>query len=259
MCRMAAYLGPSIALRRFLLEPAHNLVEQAKHPKETCYTNVNADGYGFGWYADDGLPAVYINPMPIWSDPNLQHLARTLSSDLWMANVRSATQGLPTGYTNTQPFADETLLFMHNGFIRSFEERVRPNMHRFLDATIQTGIRGNTDSEYLFALLRHMLAEDEDSSIETAMAALLENVRDWIGDAPAMLNLLVSSGQSLYAARHGLNETCPSLYYTTDDDLFPGAQLVASERLTDHDYWQSVPEHSILILNPDQPPELLAI
>ena len=39
------------------------------------------------------------------------------------------------------------------------------------------------------------------------------------------------------------------LYYTTDDELFPGGQLLASERFTDDSFWQPVPEHHILILD----------
>jgi glutamine amidotransferase len=259
MCRMAAYLGPSIRLEQFLLHPPHNLVEQARNPKETCYTKVNADGYGFGWYTEEGLPAVYLNPMPIWSDPNLPHLARTLTSDLWMANVRSATGGLPTGYMNTQPFQDDALLFMHNGFIRQFSSGVRPILHRYLDPSIQASIRGNTDSEYLFALLRHLLFTDDSLAIEDAIGAMFELLEGWAGKVPAMLNLAISSGECLYAARHALNEVCPSLYYTTDEDSFPGAQLIASERLTDAEFWQAVPEHSILVLDPDEPPELLPL
>ena len=34
--------------------------------------------------------------------------------------------------------------------------------------------------------------------------------------------------------------------------MFPGAQLIASERLTDSPFWQIVPEHQILILDPGE-------
>ncbi|MEJ2346422.1 MAG: class II glutamine amidotransferase [Gammaproteobacteria bacterium] len=259
MCRMAAYLGPMIRLDQFLLRPPHNLLAQARCPQETCYTKINADGYGLGWYPDDDLPAVYVNTLPMWSDPNLPHLSRSLHADLWLANVRSATDGLAVSFTNTQPFQDGELLFMHNGFIRNFSDAVRPLMHRYLDPEIQAGIQGNTDSEYLFALLRHLLLADEELSIEGAIAALFEVLETWIGDTPAMLNLLVSDGAAVYAARHALSEACPSLYYNTDDDSFPGGQLIASERLTHSEYWSAVPEHSILVFDPEQPPELLAI
>ena len=75
----------------------------------------------------------------------------------------------------------------------------------------------------------------------------------------ALLNIIVTDGIKLYAARHGINHECPSLYYTTDDELFPAGQVIASERLTEDDFWQPVPEHHLLIIEPDNPPELLAL
>ena len=70
---------------------------------------------------------------------------------------------------------------------------------------------------------------------------------------------IVTEGERLYASRHALNHGCPSLYYTTDDELFPGGQLLASERFTDDSFWQPVPEHHILILDAEKPPELLEL
>lgn len=258
MCRMAAYIGPPLRLDQFLLEPEHSLVEQAHHPRELNYAHLNADGFGVGWYADDGLPAVYLNPMPIWSDPNLAHLGRTLTSDLWVANIRSATPGFAVEFSNTQPFHDDTLLFMHNGFVRGFQERLRPILQRYLEPSIHASIHGSTDSEYLFAVLRQALLSEE-VSIDAAIRRLVELLQDWAYEARAMLNFIITSGRTLYAARHAMNEPCPTLYYTTDDERFPGGQLIASERLTESEYWNVVPEHSLLILGPDEPPELRSL
>lgn len=257
MCRMAAYLGPPIALRQFLLEPAHGLVIQARQPRELHYTTVNADGFGLGWFVDRA-PALYLNPMPIWSDPNLPHLGRSLTSDLWMGNVRSATGGLATGYTNTQPFTADGLIFMHNGFIRNFETQVRPRLHAYLDPRLQTEIRGNTDSEFLFALVRQVQAHEPEQTLTRVLSEVCRQLEQWIGEAPAMLNFIIADGRRLIALRHALNDVCPSLYYTADDENFPDGELVASERLTDHEFWQQVPDHSVLVLDRDAPPDLIS-
>lgn len=259
MCRMAAYLGPELALSDFLIEPPHSLMVQARQPRELHYTELNADGFGLGWYAEDGAPALYVCPLPVWSDPNVSHLGRSLRSAMWFGNVRSATPGLGFGFANTQPFSSGNLLYMHNGFVRDFSARVRPRLHTYLDPRIQAGIHGDTDSEFLWALLRHQLDDDGETPIETAIAEMFELLSDWVGNGTAMLNLLLSDGERIYATRHAINDHCPSLYFTTDDDNFPGGQLIASERLTDEAYWHGVPEHTILILDPEQPPELLSI
>ena len=46
---------------------------------------VNVDGFGIGWYLDDGEPGIYTNPMPIWSDTNLPHLAQLAGNHLNVA------------------------------------------------------------------------------------------------------------------------------------------------------------------------------
>ena len=260
MCRLAAYLGPEIPLKQFLLDPTHSLYVQSWQPQELRYAKLNADGFGIGWYDANDATATYVNPMPIWSDINLEGLARTLTNDLWVASVRSATSGFASGAANTQPFRDDDLIFTHNGFIAEFNRSMRSKALDFLEADISTEIRGNTDSEYLFALLRQLALENEDASLESLIGESLTLVADWVGNQEALLNLIVTDGDRIYAARHALNHDCPSLYYTTDDEHFPdGAQIVASERLTDAEFWQPVPENHLLILDPEQPPELLSL
>lgn len=254
MCRIAAYLGPVLPLKTFLLEPSHSLVDQAWRPREMRTATMNVDGFGFGWYTDEGEPAVYLNPMPIWSDVNLPHLGRALRSQTWIANVRSATGGLASNSSNTQPYLDEDLMFVHNGLFDEFATRFRPWARRQLHPEIEARIQGTSDSEYLFALLRQYVAEEPDLPLETALARLLEDLEPVQGQARALMNLIVTDGIRLVATRHALNSECPSLYFTADDDAFPGGILVASERLTDNEYWQPVPPHHLLILDPDEPP-----
>ena len=259
MCRLAAYIGPTIPLKQFLLDPPHSLVRQSWEPKELHYAKLNADGFGFGWYGLDEAPAIYTNPAPIWNDTNLDYLARSLESDLWLANVRSATQGSAVNQVNTQPFHDADLIYLHNGFIQNFRTHCRSLLEARLDPEFSASIQGNTDSEYLFALFRQLLAEEPDLPLEAVLEGLFESLEEWAGQQEALLNIVITDGQRLYAARHAFNHDCPSLYYITDDESFPGAQLIASEPLTQADFWQPVPEHHILILDPEQPPELIPL
>jgi glutamine amidotransferase len=259
MCRFAAYLGAPTTLGHFLLEPDHSLYRQAIAPKELRYTTLNADGFGFGWYGEEDEPLLYTNPAPIWNDPNLGALARTLTSDLWMASVRSATVGNPVGHANTQPFKDMELLFNHNGLIENFHEQVMPAIAGELEPGIFATVRGNTESEFLFAWLRQILVEDGELSIDEAVRELLVRLDDLLDGATALLNLLVTEGERLYAVRHAVGDDCPSLYFTTDDELFPEAQLIASECMTDSGIWHPVPPHHLLIIDPEEPPELIEL
>lgn len=254
MCRIAAYFGPKLALERFLLAPAHSLVDQAWRPREMQTARMNADGFGFGWYTNAGEPAVYLNAMPIWSDVNLPHLGHSLASPLWLANVRSATGGLASGAANTQPYLNDEFLFVHNGLFDEFASRFRPWARQQLDPEIESCIQGTSDSEYLFAILRQYLTETPDASLETGLASLFDDLATVQDGARALLNVIVTDGRRLVAARHAYNAECPSLYFTADDDAFPDGMLVASEPLTEDGYWQSVPAHHLLVLDPEQPP-----
>jgi len=148
---------------------------------------------------------------------------------------------------------------VHNGFIRNFHLHVLPRILPVLAPAITAGIRGNTDSEYLFACLRQILLDDEELELAGALLRLFEWLEKWLTDEEALLNIIVSEGDRVYASRHGYNHECASLYYTTDDEQFPGGQLIASERFSEDSFWQPVPEHHLLILDRNNPPELMAL
>ena len=157
MCRLAAYLGPEISLGRFLMEPDHSLYRQSWEPEEMEDAVLNADGFGFGWLNPSKQTAIYTDTRPIWSDINLGGLCESLFSPYWLANVRSATPGQQITQSNTHPFKIDQILFTHNGYIENFNPKIRSIFHDILDSAIQAEIKGNTDSEYLFALLRQQL------------------------------------------------------------------------------------------------------
>jgi glutamine amidotransferase len=221
-------------------------MRQSWAPREMREGVVNADGFGFGWYAaSDGEPAVYLNTCPAWTDPNLDVLCRVLESGTWLANVRSATPGQGLGHANTQPFTDGRVMFLHNGLIESFRERGRPRLHRWLLPEIQAGIRGETDSEFLFAVLRQCLRGSGDLA-----SAFLEAVRVLPGileGARVLFNVVCCDGENLFACRHALNGgVCPSLYVAENSTAFPGAVVIASEPLDDAPGWVGLEPHSWL-------------
>ena len=258
MCRLAAYLGPSILLDQFLLQPPHNLIKQSWAPEEMEEAVLNADGFGIGWYIDESHPGTYLNTQPAWADINLPSLSLSISSSLWLANVRSATPGQMTGLANTQPFTSGNLIYMHNGYINNFNMGVRQRFHEYLSPEIQAGIKGNTDSEYLFALFRHHLQKNTQE-ITCLFKITMESLVDILKGETALLNVIISDGKSIYALRHAIDKKCPSLYYTNNDKHFYNASVIASERMTTDKNWQPVPEHSLVILNTGRQPEVISL
>lgn len=256
MCRIAAYLGPPLTLGAFMRAPQHSLYKQSWAARELLTATVNADGYGLAWQAEDGCPAVYRNIMPVWADPNLTHLERSLRSRVWLGNVRSATEGLATHLDNTQPYVAGQIMFIHNGFITDFPVNARRQIRAELDDNIEADIRGSTDSEYIFGLLRQQ---------RQSLDASLRNVHAWLSsllaDKPvkALLNIIVSNGESLVATRSAINASAPSLYFHNQHPALEHGQVIASEPFDEDTGWQPVPENHLLQLTPGVPPALQAL
>lgn len=244
MCRLAAYLGTEISLSVFLQEHEHSLIQQSWAPKEMQDGTLNADGYGVAWLADNNIPSSYKNVLPIWSDTNLDSLGRSLSSQLWLANVRGATPGQGISESNTQPFIKDNLIFTHNGSLNPFNNITKARFLDILPNTISAGITGDSDSLYLFALLQHHLQKQD--SISNAIISTMNDLKSICSDSvSALLNIVLSDGDSLYACRHALNANCPSLYYLIKEDNV----WLASEPLSPNDAWISFPEHSFIRFN----------
>lgn len=251
MCRLAAYAGPSLSLRKLLLAPAHSLYKQAYAPAEMASAVLNADGYGFGWYDGERRPRTYTHTLPIWSDTNLDDLADSLSADLWLANVRSATPGQSVNLANTQPFRSGPLMYMHNGFLENFNQGLRARFHEHLEADLSASLQGTTDSEYLFALVREHLRHTPD--IGRALSTALDELEDLLGGRQALLGIMMSDGESLYAVTHGIGCAPPSMYFTDSEPDYPGSWLLASERLTGAQFWQALTPDRVHKFTPGRP------
>jgi glutamine amidotransferase len=257
MCRLAAYTGIPISLHEFLLRPEHNLIEQAWRPREMREAVLNADGFGFSWYADDGHPAIYRNTCPIWSDPNLESLARSLVRDRWLATIRSATLMSDVAYANTQPFIDGEIMFTHNGYLADFASHWRGQIRKRLDPENENKIHGTTDSEYLFALFCQFYGET--GSIAAALAGMIVELDEFSAGSRALLNFIVCSNEQLVALRHAIGDECPSLYYHVEGDDNQRSVRIASEALTAEVGWISIGENQLLVVDNDAEVSIRAI
>lgn len=250
MCRLLAYLGDEIHLSKLLFEPEHSLEKQAWQPKELREAKLNADGFGFAWYNlqhGDLMPACYRSTLPIWNDANLQDLSQTLKFPLWMAYVRSATVGLGLSMHNTQPFLYREWSFLHNGYIFDFKGKTQHQLIDILDDCFLHLVHGNTDSEYIFALLMQYLDTRPPLDALRSCARTLEQLT---GDKRSLLNIVISNGEQVYSLRHAINGLCPSLYYTNANKNFgEGNQLLVSERLDNDDSWLAIDDHKLLALH----------
>lgn len=255
MCRLLGYLGAPMQLDRLLYKPEHSLIVQSYQPQEMTAGLMNADGFGVGWYhlqRPDGEPFTYKNTLPVWNDANLTSLSRYVESSCILANVRSATPGIPTDLSNCQPFQHRLILGLHNGFISNFRQTLyRPIRERLSDAIYQS-IQGTTDSEHIFALILQELEATPGLSLAEALRQAL-SILTKLGqqyETEFSANVILSDGQQVVASRFASRPPVPSLYWLRDDVLMPDAVLIASEPLFESN-WAPFPDASILTVGRD--------
>ena len=64
----------------------------------------------------------------------------------------------------------------------------------------------------------------------------------------ATLNLAMPDGERMAFARYATEGPGNSLYFAEDVNAFPGAMVVASERLEEDEGWRAVPDRYLLVV-----------
>jgi glutamine amidotransferase len=290
MCRALLYLGEPVVLDSLLFQPDSALVRQGYMPKMQNLLNLA----GFGLRAWDrgshepDKPFFYGSPsLPVF-DRNLKSLAEKVRAACALAHVRGVaySAAVEISLQNVHPFQFEGLpwALAHNGDLVGMAE-----MKRELGAHIKpqflSGIRGTTDSEWIYALFVSQLRDPRAAADEyevfgalEATLAVLRKARASIGvDVSSSVNLFIANGRQIAALRycfdfgryrtdsvervHEANLSFLSLWYTLGRDyalhgnewkMTGGAEraesiLVASEPLTrDTSSWVELPEYGAL-------------
>ena len=173
------------------------------------------DGTGLGWFDGDRAPHVSKQPIAAYGDAEFGREAREVCSSTFLAHIRFASTGA-IDLRNTHPFEQDRRLFAHNGVIEGVSA---------LDAHLGDArrlVKGDTDSERLFALItREIAARDGD------IGAGIEAACSWVAaNLPLLaINFVLATADRLWALRYP--DTHP-LYVL---ERAPGAPLEHSSSL----------------------------
>lgn len=248
MCRIAAHVGPPVALSTLLYDPPRSLEVLAYAPREMTHGTVNVDGTGVAWWpTPDEPPLRYVTERTPWADPNLPALSRRLTGAPIIAAVRSATPGIPMGTGNVAPFTADGLAFAHNGWIGGFGRGVRGVLEAQVDGDVHHDTLAVSDSLVVFGLVRTAVRHGAGlaSAVTDALARVAAAAREAGEDAT--LNVVAADGRTLVATRCSVGLPGNSLYTLAGTD---GWRL-ASEPLDPDDDWESVPDGSVLVAGHD--------
>lgn len=241
MCRLFGMMSSGPAAATFWLLGAPDSVLDQSYK--------NADGTGLAYYDAEGRVTVEKQPVAAHRDREFAAEARRIRSHLFVAHVRAATSG-GVSLENTQPFAEGSLVFAHNGTVEGLEELPFP----------VGPLYGDTDSERYFALLRYRIGEAGGD----VMAGIRETV-DWIrSNRPYnSLNFLLADDERLYVLRYPDDEDLyvrrldagedllgPSSYGTrTEARLRHEAYIFASERLDEDGSWEMLEPGTLAVVH----------
>jgi glutamine amidotransferase len=271
MCRLMAYLGSPIIIDKLLYQPKNSLVNQSINAKE-LEEPLNGDGFGIGWYVPEVNyePVTFVSVHPAWSNRNLKNLAPKIRTECFIAHVRAASVG-EVSESNCHPFQYKNILMMHNGGVENFSS-IKRNLRTPLTDEFYNWIKGQTDSEHIFAyLLNDLFNNHKTISPESVVDAFentfkaLKKMMDEAGiTEPAYLNMVVTNGLFIVGARYITDpkEEPLTLYHSEgsryvvedgishmvapeDDDQ---AVLVVSEKLTEDKDWTLVPANHFIIV-----------
>jgi glutamine amidotransferase len=253
MCRFLAYHGVPIYLEDLIASPSHSLIAQSLHATEGK-TEINGDGFGLGWYGERETPGLFRDLRPAWSDENLRAICQHVRSGLFFAHVRAAT-GTAVTRQNCHPFACGRWMFMHNGFVGSWN-RLRRKVEQLIPDALYPSRLGTTDSEAVFLA---MLGAGLDRDPIGATARVLRNLRDLVNEdgkrERMRFTTAIANGRDLYAFRFAENDAANTLYFRES----AGQVVVVSEPFDKEDDWTEIPEGHVLVARASAPVEIVPL
>jgi predicted glutamine amidotransferase len=267
-------MGSPIIIDKLLYQPKNSLINQSISAKE-LEEPLNGDGFGIGWYVPEVNyePVTFVSVNPAWSNRNLRNLAPKIRTECFIAHVRAASVG-EVSESNCHPFQHGNLLMMHNGGVENFQA-IKRGLREPLTDELYNWIKGQTDSEHIFAYLLHYLYSHHEvispeaviDAFEHTFAFLKKLMAEKGIHEPAYLNMVVTNGLFLVGTRYVTDrrEEPLTLYYTEggryvcengvcrmlEPSEYEEAVLVVSEKLTETKDWKEIPPNHFVVVSPD--------
>jgi glutamine amidotransferase len=270
-----AYKGTPILIDELLYQPKNSLINQSTNAKE-IEEPLNGDGFGIGWYSKElsPEPATFVSVSPAWNNRNLKNLAPRIKTDCLVAHVRAASVG-EVSESNCHPFQYKNLLMAHNGGVENFN-LIKRKLREPLSDELYNWIKGQTDSEHIFAYFINYLQNNHQKVTSDSVADSLENTYRFLTSImletgikeAAFLNMVVTDGEFMVGTRYvsDATEEALTLYHSEgnryvvedgvtrleapeDDDH---AVLIVSEKLTDGKEWTLIPKNYLVMVEANQ-------
>lgn len=261
MCRWLIYTGDLITIKNILFNGHNSIIKQSYKKTFTPFLEepnirdhlINADGFGIGWYNNDFLePCLYISTNTPWSDINIRRISKYIQSKLIFAHIRAIkplSLSLVHEY-NCHPFTHNNFMFMHNGDLTNFIN-FKKKIINDLDDDVYKIIKGNTDSEYAFALFLNFLDKDiftnggklDHLLFKKIVIMLIHKLNNYGDNIPMSMNFAFTDGEIIICTRYiNADDEPPSLYYR----ILNNNIIISSEPIDYVNSWIYIEKNSII-------------
>ncbi|MEJ3403413.1 class II glutamine amidotransferase [Rathayibacter sp. YIM 133350] len=219
---------------------------------------LHRDGWGTAWLDEQaGRVERELSPTSGAADDRLTRALARREAPAGLVHLRMATDGMACRDDNTHPFTADGIAFAHNGALKPAAA-----IEAFIAPELRAQLRGDTDSERYFAVIRTKLAQGLD--LPDAVMATVEQLRPLF--PTSSMNALILSPTHLIAVHasegariphedfdaSGLGELLPrdhrdAYYLMRQRRLDDGSVVFASTGL-DIAGWQPLPAESVAVL-----------
>ena len=180
-------------------------------------TKVHGDGWGIAHVDHEGQdPRVEVSAGSALDDPAFTAATQDRRSVASLVHLRWATSGLAVQPQNSHPFIADRIAMAHNGSIKPTGP-----LDQLLDSDIVASLRGTTDSERYFGVIRQhrRTAPDLAEAVRRAVAQLRQLYPD------ASLNALLLGEEQLVAVHAHASSRL------VDEDI---AEITAADLPSEH-------------------------
>jgi glutamine amidotransferase len=270
MCRLYAFAATEPTKVECTLVHAQNALLAQSRLDLSGHDHTN--GWGIVTY-EEARPHLEKQSWAAYHGEHFQRAAAKTYSKMVLAHIRRATVGASV-FENTHPFASGMWAFAHNGTVPGFR-KIRPKLLELTSKKRAAEIRGETDSEHVFAYLLTLIDREAEADLTRILAEASKTVAALAKAAKPNstlgLNVMLTDGSQFfgiclgrtlyYVERKGLYdcEICgfPHIHHDPNTDYW--GMVVASEPIT-HETWTKVPDGSVWRVSPqDQTFEILEI
>ena len=268
MCRWLIYSGDKIELKNILWTPSNSIFKQTyKKPYTPFLTKlnkrdhpINVDGFGIVWYdLKKNRLYKYKNTQTPWSDQNILSLSECIQSKLIFSHIRAIkpfSQSSIINYQNCHPFQYQHFTWMHNGDIKPVVN-LQKYVYQHCQDFILKNIKGNTDSEYIFAIfLQGLLGNGEHKKtfplniLKNVFNQTIKIILELVNQETCSLNIAFTDGRTIICSRfiNNTKENPPSLYYSLIKNTSKKYMIISSEPInTNSEDWKLIPKNHFLI------------